>query len=74
MNVYVTVYRGKKMVECINSENLKEYTSNSVCRWSPKVGFYGEVYNKDSLFINPDAAWKYWNREHVPEHMRFKLS
>lgn len=71
MTIYFPIYDNGRKIESVNSEDLRIFCKNSVCRWKNNAGFYGSIYNADSAFTSYESAVKYWNREPIKRNEYF---
>lgn len=64
MTVYVCVYDGGRQVwEITDPENLRELNKSEICHYKPGAGYYGPIYQKDSIFTIEAAARAFWTRQ-----------
>lgn len=73
MTVYIPVYDRCRKVEAVEAELLKPFANSNVCRWKPNVGFYGDIYNRDTIFMSEEAAWRYWRREGNKQEDHYRI-
>lgn len=75
--VYVPVYdKGSRRVQEIDGD-LLAFLGNSdtyVVYWKPKYGYYGNIWNADTIFTTEEAAWKYWNRNPISPDEYFHVT
>ena len=68
MKVYTPVFdRGLRRVEELDSELLVRMKGSprSVIYYKPNVGYYGNIWNADTIFKTEEAAWKFWYRDPI---------
>lgn len=52
---------------------LKHMTGSTCAYYRPKVGFYGTLYNEDTIFRSEEAARKWINKEYVPKEDYYRV-
>lgn len=72
--VYVPVYeRGLRRVREIDG-GLLAFIGNSdreVAYWKPGTGYWGSIWNADTIYKTVEAAWKYWYRGPISPEEHF---
>lgn len=75
--VYVPVYeRGLRRVQELDGDLLAFLgnSDNSVAYWKPEVGYYGNIWNSDNIYVTEEAAWKYWYRDPISPEEHFVVT
>ena len=73
MKVYKPVFDRKWMIEELDSDLLRKIpgTNNTVCYYKKNVGFYGSLYNTDTIFKTREAAQRWIYKEVVSKEDLF---
>ena len=72
--VYVPVYeRGLRRVLEIDGDLLAFIgtSDREVAYWRPGVGYWGSIWNADTIYKTEEAAWKYWYRDPISPEEHF---
>lgn len=76
MKVYAPVFdRGLRRVQELDSKLLVRMKGSprSVVYYKPKVGYYGNIWNADTIFKTEEAAWKFWYRDPISQDEHFTV-
>lgn len=76
MKVYVPVFdRGLRRVQELDSELLVRMKGSpkSAVYYKPGIGFYGNIWNADTIFKTEEAAWKFWYRDPIGKDEYFRV-
>lgn len=74
MKVYSPVYDNSRKVVELDSDLLRHMkgTRNAIY-YKPNVGYYGTLYNMDTVFTSEEAAWRWWNHDRVLPEEYYKV-
>ena len=76
MKVYVPVFdRGLRRVQELDGDLLvlMGNSDNTAVYYRPGVGYYGSIWNADTIFTTEEAAWKFWYRDPIAPEEYFKV-